>query len=385
MLLKIKQVRRWKKQTVAEQAGIARRFSGRLLWAVLLLGGIGGLVSLGMSPQTSSRNTSASFLEKADARLTAALPVRELFLKTLSNGVVATGGNRIGDVYLTNDRLLECPQSLDTAAMTASADAIDQFYQKYQIPTTVIAVPPAGEFYASDLLDGMSYPLQMPAIESFYQAIDSPIRKIDVYHVLFTATEDYIYYRTDEKWSCYGAYCVYRNAIQRMGFAPISYDQYVITHAGTFRGNLYDSCLYDRVTPDMIDVYSDEDGSKVTDMTAYPANGEPEQRELYQMQPDGTADLNTFYLGEPCEKLVIRTNLNNQKKLLLFKDDYADCMVPFLLQHYSEICILDVTQMEHGLSELADVSDYTQVLILCDADTFADTKTASAFREGKNT
>lgn len=120
-------------------------------------------------------------------------------------------------------------------------------------------------------------------------------------------------------------------------------------------------------------------------MTAYPANGEPEQRELYQTQPDGTADLNTFYLGEPCEKLVIRTNLNNQKKLLLFKDDYADCMVPFLLQHYSEICILDVTQMEHGLSELADVSDYTQVLILCDADTFADTKTASAFREGKNT
>ena len=79
---------------------------------------------------------------------------------------------------------------------------------------------------------------------------------------------------------------------------------------------------------------------------------------------------------------MIRTNLNNQKKLLLFKDDYADCMVPFLLQHYSEICILDVTQMEHGL---ADVSDYTQVLILCDADTFADTKTASAFREGKNT
>lgn len=162
---------------MAEQAGIARRFSGRLLWAVLLLGGIGGLVSLGMSPQTSSRNTSVSFLEKADARLTAALPVRELFLKTLSNGVVATGGNRIGDVYLTNDRLLECPQSLDTAAMTASADAIDQFYQKYQIPTTVIAVPPAGEFYASDLLDGMSYPSQMPAIESFYQAIDSPIRK----------------------------------------------------------------------------------------------------------------------------------------------------------------------------------------------------------------
>ena len=183
-------------------------FRQTALGGFTLLGGIGGLVSLGMSPQTSSRNTSASFLEKADARLTAALPVRELFLKTLSNGVVATGGNRIGDVYLTNDRLLECPQSLDTAAMTASADAIDQFYQKYQIPTTVIVVPPAEEFYASDLLDGMSYPSQMPAIESFYQAIDSPIRKIDVYHVLFTATEDYIYYQTRWEVELFPAICL---------------------------------------------------------------------------------------------------------------------------------------------------------------------------------
>ena len=78
------------------------------------------------------------------------------------------------------------------------------------------AVPPAGEFYASDLLDGMSYPSQMPAIESFYQAIDSPIRKIDIYQILSTAKDDYIYHRTDAQWTGYGAYCVYRSAIRKM-------------------------------------------------------------------------------------------------------------------------------------------------------------------------
>lgn len=80
---------------------------------------------------------------------------------------------------------------------------------------------------------------------------------------------------------------------------------------------------------------------------------------------------------------MIQTNLDNQKKLLLLKDSYADCMVPFLAQHYSEICILDVMEMEHSLSELAEVSDYTQVLILCDADTFAEQETAAVFTEGK--
>ena len=78
---------------------------------------------------------------------------------------------------------------------------------------------------------------------------------------------------------------------------------------------------------------------------------------------------------------MIQTDLDNQKKLLLFKDSYADCMVPFFVQHYSEICILDVAHMEHTLSELADVSDYTQVLLLCSADTFAEEQTAAAFAE----
>ena len=40
-------------------------------------------------------------------------------------------------------------------------------------------------------------------------------------------------------------------------------------------------------------------------------------------------------------------------------------------------------EMEHSLSELAEVSDYTQVLILCDADTFAEQETAAVFTEGK--
>ncbi|MFQ9094341.1 MAG: DHHW family protein [Ruminococcus sp.] len=305
--MKVKQPRRWKKHTVQEQGEISNRFSGRILWAMLLLGGIGTLIALGISggsgtPQNSSRTISDSAFQKADEKLTAAFPARNLFLRTLTNGIAATGGNRIGDVYFTEERLLECPKQLDAVALSDTADAINQFYTTYQIPTAVIAVPPAGEFYADDLLDEMSYPSQRTAIDSFYQEISSPVRKIDVYHVLFTATNDYIYYRTDAKWSSYGAYCVYRNAIQRMGFAPISYDQYTVTHVASFRGNLYDACLYSKVTPDILDVYQNENGSQITEMTAYPADGKPQKRQLCDTANDAAANPDAFYLGDPCEK-----------------------------------------------------------------------------------
>jgi hypothetical protein len=78
-----------------------------------------------------------------------------------------------------------------------------------------------------------------------------------------------------------------------------------------------------------------------------------------------------FYAGANCEKLVIQTDVDNQKKLLLLKDSYADAILPFLTQHYSEICVIDVTEATHELDALVDCGDYTQMLVLCDADTFA--------------
>ncbi len=383
--MKVKQPRRWKRQTPEAQNQIALRIFGQIFWAALLLGGIGSLCSFGFSNAqavpTQKHTLSAAWTEKIDAKLTAAFPARKAFLRAITESVAATGGNRIGDVYFTNERLLKCPNALNMPKLMDTADAINCFYETYQIPTAVIAVPSAGEFYANDLLEGLSYPSQLESIDQFYQAIDSPVRKIDAYRILFTATDDYIYYRTDEKWSSYGAYCVYHNIMQRLGFAPVSYDQYIITHVASFRGNLYDACLYDNVTPDILDIYQFEGGSQITEMTAYPAGKKSEARKLGNIPEDGSADPDTFYLGEPCEKIVIQTDLDNQKKLLLFKDSYADCMVPFFVQHYSEICILDVAHMEHTLSELADVSDYTQVLLLCSADTFAEEQTAVAFAE----
>ena len=124
--MKVKQPRRWKKHTVQKQGEISNRFSGRILWAMLLLGGIGTLIALGISggsgtPQNSSRTISDSAFQKVDEKLTAAFPARNLFLRTLTNGIAATGGNRIGDVYFTEERLLECPKQLDAAALSDTA------------------------------------------------------------------------------------------------------------------------------------------------------------------------------------------------------------------------------------------------------------------------
>lgn len=372
--MKVKRSSRYQQRLPEEQRQITRRAGGCLLWTFLagfgVLTMITGITSgKGFSPKAETLTVSGQGM--LDARLTGSSAWHDVFVRAKTNWILFTGGTFSGNVYVTESRLLERPEELDHEQLTETAGLLQTFYQTSQIPMCVIAVPSAAEFYAADLLGGAPCPSQTADIEVFYQALPSPIRKIDVYHVLFTATDDYIYHRTDSRWTCYGAYCVYRNAIRKMGFAPISYDQFTVTHAGTFRGSLYDACLYDKVMPDILDIYTCDSGITIKEMHARLSDDTEESRSMYSL-PEDAADPYDYYLGGACDVLYIETSLDSQKKLLLLKDSSADCMIPFLTQHYSELCVVDVKDTSRPLGELTDIADYNQVLVLCDADTFAD-------------
>ena len=387
--MKIKKTHHWKRLSVAEQYKKSYHIIGISSICVFFCVGICGVISIFIGKdnfadiQKTFRND-ASLFEMSDMLFSENIPSRDAMIAGLTTCITATGGNRVGDVYITEDRLLEFPKELQHDDLLATADSINDFYEKYQIPTYVIAVPPAGEFYASDLLEGLSYPTQLTEISLYYDNLSPQIRTIDVYHVLFTTTSAYIYNRTDPRWTCYGAYCVYRNAIQKMGFVPISYDQYAITHAGTFRGSLYQESMYQNIADDILDIYICETGCKLTEMLAYDEDGNVHERSMFSKEQDLSQDPYDFYLGKACEKMILRTNLNTKKKLLILKDSYADCMVPFLLQHYSEICLLDLTCTQKNINEYVDVSLYDQVLFLCDADTYAQSDLLTSFLKEVN-
>ena len=70
------------------------------------------------------------------------------------------------------------------------------------------------------------------------------------------------------------------------------------------------------------------------------------------------------YLGEEVPLLKITTTVKNERKLLVIKDDYADCFIPFLTQHYSEIDVVSPELIEGKISDHIRFSDYEQVLFL---------------------
>ncbi len=285
------------------------------------------------------------------------------------------GEKMIRNVYITDDMLLEKPASEQGSDVMQSADVLNAFYQKYRIPAYFVLVPSASEIYESSLPANAVTENQKARIQQIYGSVQTGIRCVDAYNVLSSLKDEYIYYRTDTRWTSFGAYSVYQSAIRKMGLTAVPYNRYVISHMSTeFRGDLYERTLYDGIKADVLDSYTYESGAAVTQVTAHYADGSTEDRgtQLYDPSRLQSGDMYEFYLGRPCAMLEIRTDLQNDRRLLVYKDDFADCMIPFLLQHYSEICVVDLEQSA-GISErLADPTEFTQVLFLCSMENWSE-------------
>ena len=57
-------------------------------------------------------------------------------------------------------------------------------------------------------------------------------------------------------------------------------------------------------------------------------------------------------------------------KILVIKDSYANCFVPYLTANYAAIDVVDFRNYNYGLDQLIADNDYDQILVLYSFDSF---------------
>lgn len=320
--------------------------------------------------------------EYADSVLDDTLPERDRALKLRTKLTLATGSRKVGNIYISKERLLREPEIPNENAILESAGYISSFYNKYTVPTCLTVIPEAAEIYTECLPENVAITSQLDAMDKFYQNIDTKIRTIDAYHVLSTFKDSYIYYRTDSGCTVNGAYILYRSLIRKMGFNPVSYDSCTISHVrNDMRGDLYDVCLYEEVTPDIVDVYSCENSSTVTQVRKFDGDSWYNGK-FYNDEVLKTGRAMDYCTGIPCLLTEIETDVENDKKLLYLKDSQGNNMLPFLTQHYSRIDMIDMSCIDRDITDIIDPSEYQQVLILCSCNAFSDAKAFGFLSDG---
>jgi len=284
-----------------------------------------------------------------------------------------SGKKEIKGVYILDNRLVEKGETPNSVTVQKSIDAINNFSTKINSPVFVMIAPTAEGIYSEQLPANAPKFDQKAFIDYVYERINNKnIVTLDVYSALFPTRDEYIYYRNDHHWTTLGAYYAYASTIKKMGFSPVLLNKYDIEHASNdFKGTLYSKSLYNGIKADTLDFYHYSGGTAVTSVLVNNGIDTKEYNSMYFKDFLSKKDKYSAFLGTNQPLVTIKTNSTNGNKLLILKDSYAHCYVPFLTQHYSEITLVDLRYINIGLDQMVNIKDYNQILFLYNASTFA--------------
>ena len=243
------------------------------------------------------------------------------------------------------------------------ANILSEFAAKYPNQSVYsMIVPKAGAFLSpTDAEEDLHDPIQS-FINNTYAKMTG-VKTIDVFSKLEAHKDEYIYYRTDINWTSLGAYYASSAFLTEKGLKPLPLDSYETVIQTGYAGSLYSFSK------------SDQNLKRNLDYTVlrYPQTGYTLQ---YTYDGENWANgkaVNGEKFGysyvfiegdQPCE--VIRTDNHNGKTLMVVKDACGNALVPYMIDHYQTIIVLDL-RCSLGLTEKY-ISEYgvNDILVVFD-------------------
>lgn len=284
-----------------------------------------------------------------------------------------SGKQEINGVFATGDQMILTFKEYDEETVNDSLDALDAFAELMgDTPVYMMLAPTAQEMNSGAMPSYGGYLSEKTFIESCYKKLDK-VSTIDCLSFLSGHKDEYIYYRTDHHWTSLGAYYAYCSAAKSLGYSAYGLSAFNIeTASSSFRGTLYSKTLDNSITPDSIDYYHLASGEPAIKISSNDGSAITEYDSLYVRSYLDEKDKYSSFTGSNTPLIEIETNIDNDKSLLLIKDSYAHSLVPFLSKHYSKITMVDLRYINVGLDMIIDLDDYSQVLVMYNAQTFAE-------------
>lgn len=293
-------------------------------------------------------------------------PVPGSLLRLHDRLLLAVGGDSVGDVYITKERLLQRTVSYDADAVHAAADAVNAYAAESEIPVYMLPVPTSLGIYADTLPEHAPVVNERNILRSFNEALSDQVIRLEAESWLSAERDQYIYYRTDPCWTTYGAFSVYRAAIRRLGFTPVGYDQFTVDHfSSDYFGRLAQQAQYFDCTPDLVDIYRSKTEEPLRSVTAIRPEG-TEQLYVYYREQRASDTGNPADVFAAANEPVLRIETRNQssRDLLFITDDFGSSFLPFLLLHYHTVTAVNLSSIGDADWRALTKGSYSQVLIL---------------------
>lgn len=310
---------------------------------------------------------SGSFATRFESYCSDQFAGRDAWIETKAFAELAQGKQQNNGVFLCDgERLIEPYTAPEGERLVRAVRAADAFSEK-GIPATLALIPTSAEIYSDLLPEGAANADQRAVIDAVYAR--SALQTADILSPLSAHKNEYIFYSTDHHWTSLGAYYA-ANALRSLWELP-EIDKATLTPetvSESFCGTLYSSSGFFWVLPDQMEtlIAAPEKSS----VTRYETNGNKETLPLYNYDKLTIKDKYTFFLGGNIPRAVVDTGTENAPSLLILRDSYADSLVPFLTDAFSEIHLIDLRYYTGSVKEYIAENAIDRVLLLYSTDNF---------------
>ena len=207
-------------------------------------------------------------------------------------------------------------------------------------------------------------------VEEFEKSLDSRINFIYPYDTMSSHKEEYIYYKTDHHWTTLGAYYAYEELCKKLKLNKKSLNKYTeVLATDEFYGKLYSKGLFKVKKGDDIYVYINKD-EKDESIITY-TEEKKKSASFYDTEKLKEKNKYELFLGGNHPIVEIENvNVNNDKKLLMIKDSYANSFVEFLTPFFLKIVMVDPRYYYEDIENLISKEKFTDILYLYNSNTF---------------
>lgn len=294
-----------------------------------------------------------------------------LLLRTENNGVV------YGDDDYQFAKFMTLSTTTDgtTLQLDQNIRFLTRFAGRHPDKVTVMIAPSAANILADKLPAGVPLLDENPYIDRLYAELAPVAATVDLRPALRAAAGEYIYYRTDHHWTTDGALLAYQAAAGQLGLGGFDAAAHTWRSCAPFTGTNYNKSLKFDTLPDELRYVELDAELTVKELLPDGSEYSSQTGPLYDLEKLQQRDMYAMFLRGNNGYSTIPGTAGNGRRILVIKDSYANCFVPFLLSDFDQVDVVDLRNWKYNVETLIQMFDYDEILVLYNFQTFSSETT----------
>lgn len=333
-------------------------------------------------PQVSVSDISdGKFMKDYESYVSDQFICRDVWVGAKAKLDLMLGKNNSNGIYHgRSGYLIEDAKTPDEVHMAQNIDAINQLADAGNVNVYTMFVPNAVSIMDNKLPAFAPVRSQAEDLKHLSEQLSANVKQIDL-TASFKGKRDseQLYYRNDHHWTTNAAYLAFQSAAGVLGLDAdaVTYDRYTVSR--DFVGTLAATSGYGASKKDTVEIFK-PNNSNVEYVVEYVEQME-KKASVYDSEMLEGNDKYAVFFGGNYPMIKIKTTNRQGRKLLVIKDSYANCFVPFLIPHYKEILMIDPRYYYDDVNKEISDSEIEDVLFLYNANTFFEDNSLSSIFE----